>query len=546
MRSLDRLLHVTRAAAVVVRARHALVLGFIVTLAIAVLGFDASLANAAQLTATWTDNSDGTAQFKVERKTGATGTYSEIVVTAPGATSHVDTTIATGTTYCYRVRASTGAGDSGYSNEACASVASTLDVTVVKAGTGSGSVASSPSGISCGTDCFQSFAAGALVTLTATPASGSVFGGWSGGGCAGTAACVISGNTTARVTATFSKVSTPTPSYILTVTRSGTGAGNVTSSPSGIACGSDCTQSVTAGTAVRLTATPAYGSTFSGWSGGGCGGTGTCTVTVRSATSVNAVFTMARYRLDVRKAGTGTGTVVSVPAGIYCGTDCSQNYAKGTVVTLTATAAAGSLFTGWTGDTTCQDGVVTMSSSRACTANFVSQSSVPPPTTVSCPCSIWGSSATPAIAAFADPNAVELGVKFRAGVDGYITGIRFYKGSANTGPHVGNLWTASGQRLATVTFTGETSSGWQRANFSVPVPITANTTYVASYHTGTGRYAVDTRYFSTQSVNTGPLQALSNLAAAGNGLYRYGATSGFPSATYDASNYWVDVVFIGR
>jgi hypothetical protein len=184
-----------------------------------------------------------------------------------------------------------------------------------------------------------------------------------------------------------------------------------------------------------------------------------------------------------------------------------------------------------------------MSVSHSCTANFAS--SAPPPT-VGCPCSIWGSSATPAIAADPDTNAVELGVKFRADVDGYITGIRLYKTSVNAGPHVGNLWSSSGQLLATVTFTGETSSGWQQANFSAPVPITANTTYVASYHTGIGRYSATSGYFSTSGVDTAPLHALSNVAAGGNGVYRYGATSGFPSQTYNASNYWVDVVFIGR
>jgi len=538
VRSLDCLLHVTRSAAAVARARHVLVRGFIVlTLATAVLGFHAHLASAAQLTARWTDNSNGTAQFKVERKTGPAGTYSQLAITATGATSYADTTIAANTTYCYRVRASNTAGDSAYSNEACASVAGTFDVTVAKAGTGSGTVMSSPNGINCGADCFESFAPGALVTLTATPASGSVFGGWSGGGCAGTAACVTSGNTVVKITATFSTSTPPPASYILTVTKSGTGAGTVTSSPAGVSCGSDCTESVTAGATVTLTATPASGSTFSGWSGGGCGGTGTCTVTVNAATSVNAAFTAATattYRLDVRKAGTGTGTVVSVPAGIDCGTDCSHSYANGTTVTLKASAAAGSRFTGWTGDDTCWNSIVTMSADHSCTANFVSETS------------IWGGSATPAVAAHPDTNAVELGVKFRADVDGYVTGIRFYKGAGNTGTHVGNLWTSSGQLLATVTFTGETSSGWQRANFSAPVPITANTTYIVSYHTNTGRYAVDSGYFWSRSVDTAPLHAPSSAAAGGNGVYRYGATSAFPNQTYNATNYWVDVLFVPR
>ena len=79
-------------------------------------------------------------------------------------------------------------------------------------------------------------------------------------------------------------------------------------------------------------------------------------------------------------------------------------------------------------------------------------------------------------------------MKFRSDSSGYITGIRFYKASTNTGTHVGNLWTSTGTRLATATFTSETASGWQQVNFATPVAITANTVYVASYHTNVGHY----------------------------------------------------------
>ena len=90
---------------------------------------------------------------------------------------------------------------------------------------------------------------------------------------------------------------------------------------------------------------------------------------------------------------------------------------------------------------------------------------------------------------------VELGVKFRSDVDGFITGVRFYKGAANTGTHIGNLWTSTGTLLATATFTSETS-GWQQVSFGAPVAITANTTYVASYHTNVGHYSATGAYFS--------------------------------------------------
>src|SRR5207249_5460945 len=140
-----------------------------------------------------------------------------------------------------------------------------------------------------------------------------------------------------------------------------------------------------------------------------------------------------------------------------------------------------------------------------------------------------------------DPNAVELGIRFRSDVSGYITAIRFYKGPFNTGPHIGNLWTNTGALLATATFVGETASGWQQATLSTPVAITANTTYVVSYYAPAGGYAVNLPYFAS-SFNTPPLHALADGLDGPNGVYRYGA-SGFPTNTYQSSNYWVDVVF---
>jgi len=141
---------------------------------------------------------------------------------------------------------------------------------------------------------------------------------------------------------------------------------------------------------------------------------------------------------------------------------------------------------------------------------------------------------------------LELGVKFTSDISGHITGIRFYKGSANTGTHVGNLWTSTGTLLATATFTSETATGWQQVNFSTPVPITANTVYVASYHAPTGGYSLDSGYFANAAFDRAPLHALKDGASGGNGLYLYGAASGFPTSTYASSNYWVDVLFISQ
>ncbi len=105
--------------------------------------------------------------------------------------------------------------------------------------------------------------------------------------------------------------------------KTGTGSGTVTSSPAGISCGSTCSAIYNCGTVVTLTASAAGGSTFSGWSGGGCSGTGACSVTMSAATTVTATFTAQpqQFTLTVSKSGTGSGTVTSSPAGINCGVD---------------------------------------------------------------------------------------------------------------------------------------------------------------------------------------------------------------------------------
>ena len=118
-------------------------------------------------------------------------------------------------------------------------------------------------------------------------------------------------------------------------------------------------------------------------------------------------------------------------------------------------------------------------------------------------------------------------MKFRSDTAGYITGIRFYKASTNTGTHVGNLWTSTGTRLATATFTNETASGWQQVNFSTPVAITANTVYVASYHTNTGHYSGDQNYFTGKGMDSPPLHALADGVSGVNGVYAYGSSQQF-------------------
>jgi hypothetical protein len=149
--------------------------------------------------------------------------------------------------------------------------------------------------------------------------------------------------------------------------------------------------------------------------------------------------------------------------------------------------------------------------------------------------------ATPSLVDSGDGNSVELGVKFQSEVAGTINGIRFYKAAANTGTHVGSLWSASGTLLAQASFSGETASGWQQVSFSSPVSIQANTTYVAGYLAPNGHYSVNGPTLEA-GVKNPPLQALANATSA-NGVYAYGASSAFPTNTYEASNYWVDVLF---
>lgn len=242
-------------------------------------------------------------------------------------------------------------------------------LTVAKAGNGAGSIASLPAGINCGADCAENFTNGTVVTLTATPAAGSVFAGWSGGGCSGTGTCVVTIGTPLTITANFTLTT-----HLVSVAKAGNGAGTVTStSPPGIDCNADCSEAYNYGTVVTLSAAPTPGSTFSGWSGGGCSGTGTCVVTVTAATNVTATFSLIQHTLTVVRAGNGTGSVTSTPAGITCGADCSEPYNNGATVQLTAVAGVGSSFAGWSGGGCSGTGVcaLTMTAATSVTATFV-------------------------------------------------------------------------------------------------------------------------------------------------------------------------------
>jgi hypothetical protein len=243
-------------------------------------------------------------------------------------------------------------------------------LTVVKNGSGTGTVTSSPAGINCGSECSASFLHGTLVKLTGTPTTGSKAVTWSG--CDkvnGANECEVTMSAARKVEATFTL-----ESHLLSVTKSGTGSGTVTSSPAGINCGATCEASFDHGTEVTLSASPAAGSEFKGWSGA-CTGTGTCKVAMSAAKAVGAEFALVpKYALKVTRSGNGSGTVTSAPTGIECGADCEESYEQGTKVTLTPSPTAGSEFKGWsgacTGTGTCE---VTMSAAKSVGAEFALQ-----------------------------------------------------------------------------------------------------------------------------------------------------------------------------
>jgi hypothetical protein len=136
-----------------------------------------------------------------------------------------------------------------------------------------------------------------------------------------------------------------------------------------------------------------------------------------------------------------------------------------------------------------------------------------------------------------ETNSVELGTTFTASVSGKVIGVRYFKTAENGGTHVGNLWDSTGKRLATATFTSESSAGWQSAVFTTPVSIKAGQRYVASYLAPAGRYSTTIGFVP-------PASASKYLATpAVSGVYSYGKTSSFPTKTWRNSGYWADVLF---
>src|SRR5438093_1600979 len=316
------------------RAIAAAVVRVVFASILTVLGV-ATVADAAELTASWTDNSGGTAAFALERRTSTDASFTPLTDVPIGITSYVDTSVAQGVTYCYRVRAYNDTDQSPYSDEACGSVWSTdYSVSVTKSGDGAGLVTSIPAGISCGNGCQVTYPAGTVVTLVASATSGSKCAGWSGD-CSGTSSCRVVGNAQLNVAARFN---------LLPSTSSTGGGSSSTGTPS-------TTGAVAAGgsSIFASTSTPVAGAASS-----------TAALPANQPSSADGNRSASVYNVVVAKSGDGAGTVSSKPGGIECGNGCAMTYMAGIPVTLIATPEAGSRFEGWSGQ---------CSGTGACTVN---------------------------------------------------------------------------------------------------------------------------------------------------------------------------------
>jgi hypothetical protein len=248
----------------------------------------------------------------------------------------------------------------------------------------------------------------------------------------------------------------------------------------------------------------------------------------------------------VTLAGSAADSGGGVVAGVEVSTDGGASWHPATLTTRTS----------WTYSWTVHGGNPAVIRTRATddSAN-IERAGAGTSVRVSCPCSLWGTNVTPDLVDSADPADYELGVRFTSDVPNIVTGVRFYKSELNTGPHSGRLWQADGrQLLAQVTFAGESAQGWQSAQFDAPVAIEAGTTYVISYSAPNGHYSATRGYFYPPPapgprggaiVDSPPLHAQRTGPGAGaattNGVFSENPGF-FPAQSFNATNYWVDVV----
>ena len=212
---------------------------------------------------------------------------------------YIDRNLNPGIQYSYAVEAFTWAGTR--SAKTFPRQVTTLAYLVVsKLGIGSGTVTSVPAGVNCGSTCSANYTSGTQVTLTATPANGSTFTGWSGGGCSGTGNCILTLAASKSVTATFI-----IPTHTLTITKAGAASGTIASSPGAIDCGGNCSAAFPVNSQVILTPTPIGSSYLSGWTSGGCSGRETCTVTMDTDKTITATFSVFSVDININR-----GTVI--------------------------------------------------------------------------------------------------------------------------------------------------------------------------------------------------------------------------------------------
>jgi len=325
-------------------------------------GLSCATASPSQINVSW-NSVTGASDYLVYRCTGSTCTPSTLVRTQ-SSTSWSNTGLSANTTYRYRVRAQNSGGTSSYSSIAtCTTAASNYSLVVNKDGTGSGTVTSNPSGISCGSTCSTNFSYGTSVTLSASAASGSVFTGWSGA-CSGTGTCTVSMTANRSVTASFTITT-----YTLAGTISGSGTVNV--NPPNTNYSSNFQRTYNYGTSVTLSATAGTGYAFAGWSGA-CSGTGTCTVSMTDNRSVTASFTITTRTLTVAIPPGCAGRVIVEPPDESYRSDFQLTYDYGTSVTLSPVVTRSEcMFEEWSGDCsgtgTC---TVSMTADRSVTAWF--------------------------------------------------------------------------------------------------------------------------------------------------------------------------------